>query len=306
MPEQFDIFVSYAGKDAARVQLIVDALEAEGWKVFWDRELVAGQSWEESIGIHLDSVPVVMPVWSNLSVGSRYVKSEANRAQRRGVLVPVTIDPNVEPPFGLEHIHSSNLVEWLAEGGGALPPRLKSSITLKLNNKQASLPAAAVSEPAGVSSQGAGSQTTGGVTDRSVREAAVRRRPTFAHPFVAGQGAGLALTAFALAFGRYVGWQDFLAIVAGGGFSMCCCWYWPTFNGRAWALMAISLGANPYIWLNVWSMVREPGGSAYCWEDCEFRLLAIIVAILIACLAGLIWREVNRRYVITVRERKPS
>jgi type VI secretion system peptidoglycan-associated protein len=127
-----DIFISYSGEDVCRVEPLVAALEVEGWKVFWDQEISPGEDWESYIGTHLDSVPVVIAVWSKHSIVSRYVRAEANRANKRNALIPVKIDA-VEPPFGFEHIQSANLLEWLAKGGGTLPARLKSSILRKIS-----------------------------------------------------------------------------------------------------------------------------------------------------------------------------
>ena len=112
-----EIFVSYSKEDAARVQVFVAAMEREGWKVFWDQDILPGEVWESYIGVHLDAAPVVIAVWSEQSVKSRYVRSEVNRAYRRNVLIPVFIDA-VEPPFGLDHIQAADLVGWLADGGG--------------------------------------------------------------------------------------------------------------------------------------------------------------------------------------------
>src|SRR5262245_49531758 len=94
-----DIFISYSSEDATRVQVLVAALEAEGWKLFWDQDIPPGEDWESYIGIHLDAARAVIAVWSKHSVKSRYVRSEVNRASKRNVLVPVKIDA-VEPPFG--------------------------------------------------------------------------------------------------------------------------------------------------------------------------------------------------------------
>ena len=37
-----DIFVSYASEDRDRILLLVEALESQGWSVWWDRELITG------------------------------------------------------------------------------------------------------------------------------------------------------------------------------------------------------------------------------------------------------------------------
>jgi peptidoglycan hydrolase-like protein with peptidoglycan-binding domain len=145
-----EIFVSYSKDDAVRVQVLVAAIEREGWKVFWDQEILPGEDWESSIGVHLDAAPVVIAVWSKHSVKSRYVRSETNRANKRNVVVPVLIDA-VEPPFGLEHIQAADLVGWLANGGGTLPARLKSSVSRRMPSQPGTPKAeaiVAVSQPA--------------------------------------------------------------------------------------------------------------------------------------------------------------
>jgi hypothetical protein len=127
---EYDIFVSYASKDASRIGLLVAALEEAGLRVFWDQDIPAGEDWESYIGVHLDSVPVVIAVWSAISTKSKYVRDEVTRADERGALVPVMIDA-VRPMFGFGQIHCANLVDWIASGGGKLPEHLRRSILRK-------------------------------------------------------------------------------------------------------------------------------------------------------------------------------
>jgi hypothetical protein len=129
--EQHDIFVSYAHQDRARVQILVSALAAEGWNVFWDRTIPAGETWRSYIGAPLAAAPVVVVCWSKDSVASDWVEQEADAAAKRKALVPVLIDP-VEPPLGLRHVHMADLVAWLADGGGKLPDALRTGILRKL------------------------------------------------------------------------------------------------------------------------------------------------------------------------------
>ena len=90
------------------------------------------------------------------------MRSEVNRANKRNVLIPVRID-FVEPPFGFEHIQSANLVEWLANGGGRLPTRLKSSISRKISPILSSLPLRPIftSQPPPSSSEVTGDYSVG-------------------------------------------------------------------------------------------------------------------------------------------------
>ncbi|MBV9835343.1 MAG: SUMF1/EgtB/PvdO family nonheme iron enzyme [Alphaproteobacteria bacterium] len=127
-----DIFISYTREDEKRAQLLVRALEAKGWRVFWDRTIPAGETWLDHIGVRLDAAAVVIVLWSRNSVKSEFVYSEASRARGRRALVPVLIDP-VAPPLGLDNVHAADLVEWTADGGKApLPPSLADVLERRL------------------------------------------------------------------------------------------------------------------------------------------------------------------------------
>jgi len=136
-----DIFISYAREDAKRVLPLVRALEARGWRVFWDRAIPAGETWLDHIGTRLDAAPVVIVVWSRDSVKSDFVYSEAGRARERRALVPVLID-RVAPPLGLDNVHAADLVEWLA-GGGRQPLPGSLGDVLERRLKSTSQPTAA-------------------------------------------------------------------------------------------------------------------------------------------------------------------
>ena len=108
MPE---IFLSYARADLARVQLLVRALEARGWRVFWDRTIPPGKTWDDYIGAKLESSDCVIVSWSEASTKSEWVREEAHNGRERGVLVPALFD-RVKPPFGFSQIHAADLVGW--------------------------------------------------------------------------------------------------------------------------------------------------------------------------------------------------
>jgi serine/threonine-protein kinase len=108
-----DIFVSYKAEDRRRVEPLVRALEADGFSVWWDTQIAAGSEWREDIQEHLDSARCVLVIWSKRSVGreGRFVRDEADRAQRRGTYLPVRID-KVEPPLGFGELHAIPLQGW--------------------------------------------------------------------------------------------------------------------------------------------------------------------------------------------------
>lgn len=111
-----DIFVSYSSVDLDRVLPLVAALEAEGWNVWWDRELVTGDSFDEEIENALEVASCIVVVWSQESINSRWVRAEANEGLERRILIPVLIDP-VRPPLVFRSSQTANLIGWPAESG---------------------------------------------------------------------------------------------------------------------------------------------------------------------------------------------
>jgi len=75
-----DVFVSYARSDKARVAPLVAAIEAQGWSVWWDPEIEAGQQFDDQIEEELTAAKSVLVVWTPTSVASRWVRGEAREA----------------------------------------------------------------------------------------------------------------------------------------------------------------------------------------------------------------------------------
>lgn len=108
-----DVFISYKAEDRPRVAPLVAALASEGLSVWWDAHISGGEEWRETIQAELEAARCVVVVWSSRSVGpeGRFVRDEATRAERRGVYLPVRIDP-VEPPLGFGETQALNLIGW--------------------------------------------------------------------------------------------------------------------------------------------------------------------------------------------------
>ena len=118
-----DVFVSYKAEDRRRVRGIVEALEKDGFSVWWDAHVGAGEHWRETIASELDTAKCVVVAWSKRSVGpeGRFVRDEAARALRRGVYLPFKID-DVDPPLGFGETQAIRLVGW--DGNPAAPAYL--------------------------------------------------------------------------------------------------------------------------------------------------------------------------------------
>jgi hypothetical protein len=110
------IFISYAHEDQAAAKRIVDALAREGLDAWWDHEIPPGRSWDEVIASRIGAAKVTIVIWSRRSIGSDFVKEEAQIALEAGKLVPVRVD-DIEPPIGFRRTHAANLIGWRGESG---------------------------------------------------------------------------------------------------------------------------------------------------------------------------------------------
>jgi adenylate cyclase len=106
-----DIFVSYARSDKARVAPLVAAIEAQGWSVWWDPEIDAGQQFDDQIEEELKAAKAVLVVWTPSSVASRWVRGEAREAADLGTLVPARFD-GARLPMDVRAIHTTDMDGW--------------------------------------------------------------------------------------------------------------------------------------------------------------------------------------------------
>jgi TonB family protein len=111
-----DIFLSYASADRPRVKPLVDVLRQQGWSVWWDRTILPGKTWDQVIEAALAEARCVIVLWSRDSVQSDWVRTEADEAKRRGILVPALLD-DVNIPLAFRRIQAANLADW----SGVLP-----------------------------------------------------------------------------------------------------------------------------------------------------------------------------------------
>ena len=108
-----DVFVSYKAEDRRRVKPLVEALQADGFSVWWDEQIGGGAAWRHAIETELNAAKCVIVVWSNRSVGpdGTFVQDEATRAQQRHVYVPLLID-KVHLPLGFGEMQALPLTGW--------------------------------------------------------------------------------------------------------------------------------------------------------------------------------------------------
>lgn len=120
-----DVFISYAREDLESAQALAHMLEARGWNVWWDRELVPGNRFDEVIEREITAASAVIVLWSKVSVASPWVRSEANAAVERGVLIPVLLD-GTNVPLRFRIVQAVDLTGWDGTSGD---PRLASLLS---------------------------------------------------------------------------------------------------------------------------------------------------------------------------------
>ena len=110
-----DIFFSYADLDRARVEPLIEALKAQGWTVWLDTDLLAGERLQPAIRAALDGARCVVVAWSKLSMASDWVLDEADVARRKSKLIPIWLDSEDNVPLGFRGIIARDFSKWAGD-----------------------------------------------------------------------------------------------------------------------------------------------------------------------------------------------
>jgi hypothetical protein len=113
------VFISYAREDRETARQLAGVVEASGYDVWWDRELVAGNTFAEVIEAKLDSADAIIVLWSEHSRKSYWVRDEAAVGRDRNRLIPLALD-DAMPPLGFRQLHTPSLSGWDGKDGAAL------------------------------------------------------------------------------------------------------------------------------------------------------------------------------------------
>ena len=112
-----DVFVSYARKNRPRVAILSGALEADGYSLWWDRQIESGADYGMLIEREIEAAGCVVVAWSQAARQSLWVRAEANEALDAGKLVQVRLDEAKLPlPFNM--LHFLDFSGWRGERDG--------------------------------------------------------------------------------------------------------------------------------------------------------------------------------------------
>lgn len=107
-----DIFISYSRRDRALAGNLALLLAAEGYEVFWDHRLRAGQQWRKSLQREIEAATITLVLWSKHSVHSEFVQWEADLAIENKSYLPIVLtagQESVRPDARFLHSHIGEL-----------------------------------------------------------------------------------------------------------------------------------------------------------------------------------------------------
>ncbi len=106
-----DVFISYKSERRLAARQLADVLASWGYTVWWDRELVAGRSFDLAIERELRLAKCVVVLWCGKSVSSHWVLEEALLASNLAKLIPVWLE-KAELPLGFTRAHTLDITGW--------------------------------------------------------------------------------------------------------------------------------------------------------------------------------------------------
>lgn len=118
--ERHDVFLGYARPDHSIAKAVADALEDAGVAVWYDRAIVVGESFQETIMSALQSARAVIILWTDSGVQSEWVKAEAQFAMSLGILIGVKADGVSLPP----QFANTPVLDLTTSDGESLGPQL--------------------------------------------------------------------------------------------------------------------------------------------------------------------------------------
>lgn len=91
--------------------MVKDALEARGFRVWWQEEIQCGAEWHGELDRAVAEAGCIVVLWSERALNSKWVRHEASQAIVRQVYAPARIEPiEIQPPFN--RIQATDLLSW--------------------------------------------------------------------------------------------------------------------------------------------------------------------------------------------------
>jgi hypothetical protein len=135
-----DIFLSYSREDRAIASSLAAILLANGWTLYWDRQLLAGEVFDDVLERELTAARCVVVLWSFRSIASQWVRNEADEGACRNVMVSVRIE-DVRVPLAFRRIQAADLCGWQGDANDQRLSDLIRAISALLKTQSETAPA---------------------------------------------------------------------------------------------------------------------------------------------------------------------
>ncbi len=109
-----DIFISYAKVDHQIARTIAEALNKEGFEVWWDVDIPTGSTFDAAIEQAVADAKCVIVLWSEHSTKSEWVHVEAAEGKARDILIPILVS-DTDIPFAFRRRQTADLRPWLKD-----------------------------------------------------------------------------------------------------------------------------------------------------------------------------------------------
>ncbi|KPA13337.1 radical SAM protein [Candidatus Magnetomorum sp. HK-1] len=130
-----DIFISYSRFDSEKMNQLATVLRDRRLNVWSDQKIHGGAKFDDEIEKQLNLSKCVIVLWSENSISSDFVISEASRARKQNKLIPILLD-QVSIPIEFERLHYINLVDWCIDASNPEFSKLIDSIDIYLADGQ--------------------------------------------------------------------------------------------------------------------------------------------------------------------------
>jgi TonB family protein len=142
-----DIFLSYSRKDRDVAALLAEILPTHGWTLYWDRQLLAGEVFDDVLEREINAARCVVVLWSSNSIASQWVRNEADEGASRSQMVSVRIE-DIKLPLAFRRIQAADLIGWRGDPSDARLSELVQAIAAILGDRTAERLAVPVSASA--------------------------------------------------------------------------------------------------------------------------------------------------------------
>ena len=106
-----DIFLSYASQRRRAATHLAQTLQAYGYNVWFDYQLIEGRDFAFQLDQRLRATRVALVLWCSKSVDSRWVHEEADLAESLNRLLPVMME-TCELKLGTRRLQYEDLRDW--------------------------------------------------------------------------------------------------------------------------------------------------------------------------------------------------